>query len=152
MIFSCFCGQRLRKYYSLPVLRLVPSDRPLFFCDNCCSANLYVPICLWCKWTSAAAMKSFEEKTSRSRTMSTPRLCSAGLGRTAKKGRLGGGIVLEKLRPRGSLDTDRSTEPPETPRSQSRYGNSPAIAALDEWVELSVDEATLVCQVYSLNC
>jgi hypothetical protein len=138
------CGQRLRKYHSVPVLRLVPPDRPLFFCDNCCSANFYVPICLWCKWTTCTVTKSFEEKTPRGRTMSTPRLFSAGLERTTKKDRSRGGVVPEKLEPRGSLDTDRSTEPPETPRSQSRDDNSPAVAALDEWVKFSVDEATSV--------
>ncbi|KAF9647889.1 hypothetical protein BDM02DRAFT_3129468 [Thelephora ganbajun] len=132
----------VRKYHSVPVLRLVPSDRPLFFCDNCCSANFYVPICLWCKWTSAAAIKGFEEKIPRGRTMSTPRLCPAGLERM-KKGRLGGGIVPENFEPRRSLDTSRSTEPPETPRSLFQHDNSPVIAARDEWVKLSVDEATL---------
>jgi len=136
-------GQKLRKCHSVPVLRLVPSDRPLFFCENCCSANLYVPICLWCRWTSAAAMKNFEEKTPRGRTISTPKLCSAGSGRMTKKDRSRGGLVLGKLEPRGSLDTERSTEPPETPRSLSHDDSSPAIADLDEWVELSVDEATL---------
>lgn len=65
-----------------------------------------------------------------------------------KKDRSRGGVVLENLEPRGSLDTDRSTEPPETPRSVSRDNNSPAIADSDEWVKLSVDEATLVCHSF----
>ena len=90
-------------------------------------------------------MKNFEEKTPRGRTMSAPRLCSTGLEHTARKGRPGGGVILEKLEPRGSLDSERSTEPPETPRSLSRCDNSPAIAGIDEWVELSMDDATLVC-------
>ena len=141
-------GQRLRKYHSVPGLRLVPSDRPLFFCDNCCSANFYVPICLWCKWTSATAMKNFEEKIPRGRTMSTPRLYSAGPECMTKRGRSKGGATLERLGPRGSLDSDRSTEPPETPRSQSRDDNPPVIVASDEWVTLSVDEAILVCPIY----
>lgn len=130
------------------MLRLVPSDRPLFFCDNCCSANFYVPICLWCKWTSAAARKSFEEKAPRGRTMSTPKSCSVGLGRTTKGG-LKGGVLPEKIVPRGSLDTDRSTEPPETPRSLFRADNSPAIAAMEEWVNISEDEIPLVGRIDS---
>jgi hypothetical protein len=148
--FSFFCihGQRVRKYCSVPVLRLVPSDRPLFFCDKCCSANSYVPVCLWCKWSNPAAVKNFEEGIPRGRTMSTPRLCSAGLGYTTKGDRSRGAVFLEKLGPRGSLDTDRSTEPPETPRSLSQSDGSPAIAAMDGWVKISVDEATSVCRIY----
>lgn len=90
-------------------------------------------------------MKSFEEKIPRGRTMSTPRLCSVGLGCTTKVDRSRGAVFLEKLGPRGSLDTDRSTDPPETPRSLSRSEGSPAIAAVDGWIKLSVEEATLVC-------
>ena len=66
-----------------------------------------------------------------------------------KKDRLGGGVVFDKLEPRGSLDTDRSTEPPETPRSQSRDDDSTAHDALDEWVRLSLGETTLVCWIHS---
>ena len=149
MRFFFICGQRLRKYHSVPGLRLVPSSRPLFFCDNCCSANFYVPVCLWCKWTSPMAMRSFEEKTPRGRTMSAPRLCSAGPECVTERGGSKGGAILERLGPRGSLDSDRSTAPPETPRSQSRDNNSPAIASLDEWISLSADEATLVCRIFS---
>jgi len=53
-------------------------------------------------------------------------------------------MFLEKLGPRGSLDTDRSTEPPETPRSFSLNDDSPGIAAMYGWVKVSVDEATSV--------
>jgi hypothetical protein len=134
------------------MLRLTPSDRPLFFCDNCCSANFYVPICLWCKWTSAAAVKRFKEKAPRSRTMSTPRSCSIGLNRGSNsKARLGCTVVPERLDPRGSLDTDRSTEPPETPRSVSRNNNYSAIADMDGWVKASADEVTLVCRIVFLE-
>lgn len=142
--------QRVRKYNSVPVLRLVPSDRPLFFCDNCCSANFYLPICLWCKWTSAAAMKSFEEKAPRARTMSTPKSCLAGPQRKSNlKAGLRGGMVPENLDPRGSPDTDRSTEPPETPRSVYQDYDSSGITAMDEWVKISVDEVTWVCRIDS---
>ena len=148
--FLIFCnrGQRVRKYHSLPVLRLVPSDRPLFFCDKCCSANFYVPVCLWCKWTSATAVKGFEEKIPRGRTMSTPGLFSTGLEHTTKKDRLRGAVVLEKLAPRGSLDTDRSTEPPDTPRSLSQNEDSSVIGAVDRWIKLPMNEATLVRQLF----
>lgn len=139
--------QTVRKYHSVPVLRLVPSDRPLFFCDNCCSANFYVPMCLWCKWTSAAAKKNFEKKTPRGRTISAPRLFSTGLESKAKKDRLRGTTALEKADPRGSLDTDRSTEPPETPRSMCLDNTSSGITTMDEWVKISVDEAALVSLV-----
>lgn len=77
--------------------------------------------------------------------MSTPRLCSAAPERTTKKDRRRGAIVLKKLELRGSLDTDRSTEPPATPCSLSQNDSSPAIAAMDEWVKLSVDEIASVC-------
>ena len=98
-------------------------------------------------------MKNFEETTPRGRTMSAPRLRSAGLERTTKKSRRGGVVVLEKPEPRGSLDTDRSSEPPQTPRSQSRYDTSPAIAVADEdeWVKLSVDDVPLVCRIYFIE-
>ena len=94
-------------------------------------------------------MKSFEEKTPRGRTMSTPRLGSAGPECMTKKDGSRGGVTLGRFGPRGSLDSDRSTELPMTPRSQSQDENSPVIVALDEWVELSVDEAVLVCQIHS---
>ena len=81
--------------------------------------------------------------------MSTPRLCSAGPECTTKKGGSRGEVIAGRFGPRGSLDSYRSTQPPETPRSQSRDKNSPVIVALDEWVELSVDEAALVCRIYS---
>ena len=138
--------QRVRKYHSVPVLRLIPSDRPLFFCDNCCSVNFYVPICLWCKWTSAAAIKNFEEKPSRARAMSTPRSCSDRPNLNAK---MGGAMAPDKLDPRGSLDTDGSTEPPETPPSVSQNNNSSTFAALDEWVQIFANEAILVCRIDS---
>lgn len=134
---------RIRKYHSVPVLRLVPSDRPLFFCDNCCSANFYVPICLWCKWSSTTAKKNFEERTPRGRTMSTPKLSSTGLGRRTKKVGSGGTMALETVEPRGSLDTDRSTEPPVTPRSVCQNNDSSGVADMDEWVKISVNEAAL---------
>ena len=54
---------------------------------------------------------------------------------------------MEKFGPRGSLDTDRSTEPPETPRPLSHNGDPPAVAATDGWVKLSVNEATSVCRI-----
>ena len=92
-------------------------------------------------------MKSFEEKIPRGRTMSTPRLCSVGLGCTTKGDRLRGGMFQEKLGPRGSLDTDRSTEPPETPRSLSQNDESPGIATMYGWVKLSVVEATSVRRI-----
>ena len=94
-------------------------------------------------------MKSFEERTPRGRTISTPRLCSAGPEYITKRGGSKGGVVLGRSEPRGSLDSDRSTEPPVTPRSQSRDNNLPVIVDLDEWVTLSVDEATLVCRICS---
>jgi len=95
-------------------------------------------------------MKTFEKKTPRGRTMSTPRLCSAGPEHMTKKDGLRGGGAPERLEPRGSLDSDRSTELPVTPRSQSWDHNPLVIAAItDEWVELSVDGTTLVCWIRS---
>ena len=93
-------------------------------------------------------MKSFEEKVPRGRTISTPKSCSVGLERTTK-GRLRGGVFLEKTEPRGSLDTDRSTEPPETPRSLFQADDSPAIAAMEEWVNITMDEVPLVGRIGS---
>lgn len=95
-------------------------------------------------------MKDFEEKAPRARTMSAPRSCSIGLERGSNlEIRLKGPMVPEKLDPRGSLDTDRSTEPPETPRSASQDNESPMIAAMDEWVKFSVDEPVPVCRINS---
>jgi hypothetical protein len=51
----------------LPELELVPAHRPLFTCQNCGFSNVYIPLCLWCKWTSPEAAVAFEAATSRRR-------------------------------------------------------------------------------------
>ncbi|KAI6039863.1 hypothetical protein EDC04DRAFT_2681984 [Pisolithus marmoratus] len=56
---------------SLPILCLCP-NRPLFVCRRCGFSNTWIPLCLWCKWTSAEATKEFENNTPRSRRLSTP--------------------------------------------------------------------------------
>lgn len=66
---------------SLPTLCLYP-NRPLFVCRGCGFSNTWIPLCLWCKWTSAEATKEFENNTPRSRRLSTPaKILSSGTDR-----------------------------------------------------------------------
>jgi len=51
----------------LPALELVPAYRPLFTCHHCGFSNAYIPLCLWCKWTSSEASVAFEAAASRRR-------------------------------------------------------------------------------------
>ena len=51
----------------MPALELVPAYRPLFTCHHCGFSNLYIPLCLWCKWTSTEASVAFEASASRRR-------------------------------------------------------------------------------------
>jgi hypothetical protein len=46
---------------------LVPAHRPLFTCHHCGFSNVYIPLCLWCKWTSPEASVAFEAAASRRR-------------------------------------------------------------------------------------
>ncbi|KAN0104020.1 hypothetical protein V8E52_011381 [Russula decolorans] len=57
----------LAKSTSLPALELVPAHRPLFTCHHCGFSNVYIPLCLWCKWTSPEASVAFEAAASRCR-------------------------------------------------------------------------------------
>lgn len=51
----------------MPALELVPAYRPLFTCHHCGFSNAYIPLCLWCKWTSPEASVAFEAAASRRR-------------------------------------------------------------------------------------
>ncbi|KAH9997149.1 hypothetical protein BJV74DRAFT_883471 [Russula compacta] len=63
----------LAKSTSLPELELVPAYRPLFTCQQCGFSNVYIPLCLWCKWSSPEAAVAFEAATPpRSRRISGP--------------------------------------------------------------------------------
>ncbi|KAI0258366.1 hypothetical protein BC834DRAFT_911822 [Gloeopeniophorella convolvens] len=55
----------LAKSTSLPVLQLVPANRPLFTCHRCGFANRFIPLCLWCSWTSPEATAEFESAMPR---------------------------------------------------------------------------------------
>jgi hypothetical protein len=57
----------------LPALELVPAYRPLFTCHHCGFSNVYIPLCLWCKWTSPEAAVAFEAASRRrGRSVSGP--------------------------------------------------------------------------------
>ena len=57
----------------MPELELVPAYRPLFTCQQCGFSNVYIPLCLWCKWSSPEAAVAFEAATPpRSRRISGP--------------------------------------------------------------------------------
>ncbi|KAH0833347.1 hypothetical protein J3R83DRAFT_12418 [Lanmaoa asiatica] len=56
---------------SLPALRLCP-NRPLFVCARCGFANAWIPLCLWCEWTSTEATRQFEANLPRPRRLSAP--------------------------------------------------------------------------------
>lgn len=110
--------QHIPQHSSLPVLRLTPNDRPLFVCENCSSANVYLPLCVWCRWTSSSATEEFEKKTPRPRTLSAPKFSSDLIQRkrTDRKRRVG--IVIGAVASqRDSMDSELSTEPPRTPQS-----------------------------------
>jgi len=63
----------LAKSTSLPQLELVPANRPLFTCERCGFSNVYIPLCLWCTWTSSDAASAFKAATPRrSRRISSP--------------------------------------------------------------------------------
>ena len=51
----------------MPALELVPAYRPLFTCHCCGFSNAYIPLCLWCKWTSPEASVAFKAAASRRR-------------------------------------------------------------------------------------
>ncbi|KAH8984648.1 hypothetical protein EDB86DRAFT_2833464 [Lactarius hatsudake] len=54
-------------------LDLVPANRPLFTCERCGFSNVYIPLCLWCTWTSPDATSAFKAATPRrSRRISSP--------------------------------------------------------------------------------
>ena len=65
MLISCCVIQHLPRSTSLPELELVPAYRPLFTCQQCGFSNLYIPLCLWCKWSSLEAADAFKSATSR---------------------------------------------------------------------------------------
>ncbi|KAH9953202.1 hypothetical protein BGW80DRAFT_1412021 [Lactifluus volemus] len=63
----------LPKSTSLPQLELAPAKRPLFTCRQCGFSNVYIPLCLWCSWTSTEATAAFVAATPRrSRCISGP--------------------------------------------------------------------------------
>ncbi|KAI0295917.1 hypothetical protein B0F90DRAFT_1820243 [Multifurca ochricompacta] len=63
----------LAKSTSLPELELVPAQRPLFTCQQCGFSNTYIPLCLWCSWTSPEATSKFKDATPRrGRSISGP--------------------------------------------------------------------------------
>ncbi|KAI0246973.1 hypothetical protein BJV78DRAFT_1285943 [Lactifluus subvellereus] len=63
----------LPRSISLPQLELVPAQRPLFTCQQCGFSNAYIPLCLWCSWTSPEAALAFVAATPRrSRRISGP--------------------------------------------------------------------------------
>lgn len=64
--------QHLPKPVSLPIFKLIPTDRPIFTCLQCGFINTLVPLCLWCSWTCKGAQREFERLTPRARRASTP--------------------------------------------------------------------------------
>ncbi|KAF8640241.1 hypothetical protein AX16_010137 [Volvariella volvacea WC 439] len=62
----------LPKSTSLPELQLAPADRPLFTCQQCGFSNAYIPLCLWCSWSSKPAQEAFESSAPRARRASAP--------------------------------------------------------------------------------
>lgn len=62
----------LPKSTSLPVLQLIPKDRPMFWCRQCGFINTLIPLCLWCCWTSQDAHDQFERSMPRMRRATAP--------------------------------------------------------------------------------
>lgn len=44
----------------------------MFVCAQCGFANAWIPLCLWCEWTSTEATKQFEANLPRPRRLSAP--------------------------------------------------------------------------------
>jgi len=73
VLISWTSAQHLAKSTSLPDLALVPAYRPLFTCQRCGFSNVFIPLCLWCRWSSSEAAVAFEAATShRRRRVSGP--------------------------------------------------------------------------------
>ncbi|KAI0059258.1 hypothetical protein BV25DRAFT_1918714 [Artomyces pyxidatus] len=129
----------LLKSTSLPVLALVPAGRPLFTCLACGFANIYVPVCLWCRWSSAEATADFHVALTHAtrRRISSPQLTPIGCARTSPAAPLDPRIDARRDRrstlarsslpeipphfrsPAGPSDTARATVPTTTSLSSS---------------------------------
>lgn len=97
----------------MPELELVPAYRPLFTCQQCGFSNVYIPLCLWCKWSSPEAADAFKSATSRrGRRISGP-------------GRITWEPDLQDSRSRGQRPT---TLPMDHPNLESFRGSEPAVA------------------------
>ncbi|KAF5341364.1 hypothetical protein D9758_012289 [Tetrapyrgos nigripes] len=62
---------RSLRAFSVPNLKLLPANRPLFHCRRCHFSNDRYHICLFCGWTSQDAEDDFQCKIQR-RTLSSP--------------------------------------------------------------------------------
>lgn len=113
MLISHCVIQHLARSTSLPELELVPAYRPLFTCQKCGFSNVYIPLCLWCKWSSPEAADAFKSATSRrGRRISGP-------GRVTWK------QDLPDLRGGGQTPTALPMNPPGL---ESFDGSEPAVA------------------------
>ncbi|KAG8212960.1 hypothetical protein J3R82DRAFT_11326 [Butyriboletus roseoflavus] len=96
---------------SLPALRLCP-NRPLFVCAQCGFANAWIPLCLWCEWTSTEATKQFEANLPRPRRMSAPSMAVPAPKKVRQR-------PLRRLSP----DSAVSSAGPYTPLSERAFSS-----------------------------
>lgn len=72
-------SQHLHKSTSLPALQLIPLNKPRFTCRRCGFANTYVPLCLWCTWSSDEDTSKWEKEMPRHRRISAPSRASTSI-------------------------------------------------------------------------
>ncbi|KIK97023.1 hypothetical protein PAXRUDRAFT_260195 [Paxillus rubicundulus Ve08.2h10] len=103
---------------SLPTLRLCPK-RPLFVCARCGFANAWIPLCLWCEWSSAEATKQFESNMPRPRRLSAP--CKVVLAPRR---------VKRELPKRMSADSITSSTGPVTPQGELSFSSRHSVRSV----------------------
>ncbi|EMD31283.1 hypothetical protein CERSUDRAFT_119832 [Gelatoporia subvermispora B] len=69
-------NRRLRKWESLPRLRLRPHDRPLFECRGCGFSNPFGPLCPWCCCVCQVTDTFSVKRRLRRKQLSSPSLLS----------------------------------------------------------------------------
>ncbi|OCH94829.1 hypothetical protein OBBRIDRAFT_823204 [Obba rivulosa] len=104
-------NRRLRKWDSLPLVRLRPHDRPLFECRGCGFSNVFGALCPWCCCVCQATGESSVKQSLRRKQLSSPSLLSE-----AQK------VQLAKLEKR--MRSSRHRKP--TPRSNGSTTGEPS--------------------------
>ncbi|KAN0138801.1 hypothetical protein V8E53_003189 [Lactarius tabidus] len=129
----------LAKSTSLPELELVPANRPLFTCKRCGFSNVYIPLCLWCTWTSPDTAAAFKAATPRrSRHISSPSktVWKAGTRNSMHDDQRSRAPPVTFARPKAVLRPSVTTDAPDNPTKSAPaaqpdvpYDQSPVVRA-----------------------